>query len=87
MILFTKTNIDTPDTVEGDNLAAHVILCRQRDISIKERMDEIEQRQNKIEQREREVHSYILKTVTTAFISLLSSAVSLGVMIFQFVKH
>lgn len=87
MILYTKTKTDTPESVEGDNLAAHVVLCRQREISINTRMDELEQRQNKIEQREREVHSFILKTITTAFISLLSSTVSLGVMIFQFVKH
>lgn len=87
MILYTKTKTDTPESVEGDNLAAHVVLCRQREISINARMDELEQRQNKIEQREREIHSYILKTVTTALVSLLSSAVSLGVMIFQFVKH
>ena len=86
MILYTKTKTDTPESVEGDNLAAHVILCRQRDASINTRMDELEQRQNKIEQREREAHSFILKTITTAFISLLSSAVSLGVMIFQFVN-
>jgi hypothetical protein len=87
MILYTKTKTDTPESVEGENLAAHVVLCRQREISINIRMDELEQRQNKIEQREREAHSFILKTITTAFISLLSSAVSLGVMIFQFVKH
>ena len=86
MILYTKTKVETPESVEGENLAAHVVLCRQREISINNRMDELEQRQSKIEQREREIHSYILKTVTTAFISLLSSAVSLGVMIFQFVK-
>lgn len=86
MIIFTKTKIETPESVEGENLAAHVILCRQREASINTRMDELEQRQNKLEQREREVHSYILKTVTTALVSLLSSAVSLGVMIFQFIK-
>lgn len=87
MILYTKTKTDTPESVEGENLAAHVVLCRQREISINARMDELEQRQNKIEQREREAHSYILKTVTTALVSLLSSAVSLGVMIFQFIKN
>lgn len=87
MILYTKTKIETPETVEGESLAAHVVLCRQREISINTRMDELEQRQNKIEQREREAHSYILKTITTAFLALLSSAVSLGVMISQFVKH
>lgn len=86
MILYT-TKTDTPESVDGENLAAHVLLCRQREISINIRMDDLEQRQNKIEQREREVHSFILKTLTTAFISLLSSAVSLGVMIFQFIKQ
>lgn len=87
MILYTKTKIDTPETIEGENLAAHVILCRQRETSINERMDEIEQRQNKIEQREHELRSYILKTITTAAFALLSSAVSLGVMISEFVKR
>ena len=87
MILYTKTKTDTPDTVEGDNLAAHVIICRQREASINSRMDELEERQNKIEQREHELRSYILKTITTAFLALLSSAVSLGVMISQFIKH
>ena len=86
MILYTKTKVETPESVEGESLAAHVVLCRQREISINSRMDDLEQRQNKIEQREHELRSYILKTVTTAFISLLSSAVSLGVMIFQFLK-
>lgn len=86
MIIFTKTKIETPETIEGESLAAHVILCRQREISINERMDELDQRQNKIEQREHELRSYILKTITTAFLALLSSAVSLGVMISQFVK-
>lgn len=87
MLIFTKTKIDTPDSVEGENLAAHVVLCRQREISMNNRMDELEQRQDKIEQREHELRSYILKTVTAAFISLLSSAVSLGVMLSQFVKN
>lgn len=86
MILYTTTKTDTPDTIEGESLAAHVILCRQREISINERMDELDQRQNKIEQREHELRSYILKTITTAFLALLSSAVSLGVMFFEFVK-
>jgi hypothetical protein len=87
MILYTKTKVDTPDTIEGDNLAAHVILCRQRDKNIKERMDDFEQRQDKIENREHELRSYILKTITTAAFALLSSAVSLGLMIFEFVKR
>lgn len=85
--IFTKTKIETPETIEGESLAAHVILCRQREISINERMDELDQRQNKIENREHELRSYILKTITTAFLALLSSAVSLGVMISQFVKN
>lgn len=85
--IFTKTKVDTPDSVEGENLAAHVIICRQREASINSRMDELEERQNKIEQREHELRSYILKTITTAFLALLSSAVSLGVMISQFVKN
>ena len=87
IVLYTTTKVDTPDTIEGENLAAHVILCRQRDISIKNRMDELEQRQDKIEAREHELRSYILKTITTAAFALLSSAVSLGIMLFQFVKR
>lgn len=87
MIFYTKTKTDTPETIEGENLAAHVILCRQREISINERMDEIEQRQIKIENREHDLRSYILKTITTAAFALLSSAVSLGMLVSQFVKH
>ena len=87
MIVLYTTKVDTPDTIEGENLAAHVILCRQRDISIKNRMDELEQRQDKIEAREHELRSYILKTITTAAFALLSSAVSLGIMLFEFVKR
>lgn len=87
MLIFTKTKVETPESVEGENLAAHVVLCRQREISINNRMDEIEQRQNKIEQREHELRSHILKTITAVLLSLLSSAVSLGVMISQFVKN
>lgn len=86
MLIFTRTKTDTPETVEGENLAAHVILCRQREISINERMDEIEQRQIKIETREHDLRSYILKTITTAAFALLSSAVSLGILVSQFVK-
>lgn len=87
MILYTKTKVDTPETIEGENLAAHVILCRQREISINERMDELEQRQIKTENREHEIRSYILKTITTAAFALLSSAVSLGVMLSDFIKR
>jgi hypothetical protein len=86
MILYTTTKTDTPESVEGENLAAHVVLCRQREISIANRMDEIDQRQNKIENRENELRSYILRTITTAAFALLSSAVTLGVMISEFVK-
>ena len=87
IVLYTTTKVDTPDTIEGENLAAHVILCRQREASIKNRMDEIEQRQDKIEAREHDLRSYILKTITTAAFALLSSAVSLGIMLFEFVKR
>lgn len=86
MILYTKTKTDTTDNVEGENLAAHVVLCRQREISINNRMDELDQRQDKIEHREHELRSYILKTITTAAFALLSSAISLAAMIFQFAK-
>lgn len=86
MIIFTKTKVETPETVEGDSLAAHVILSRQRESSMKNRIDELEERQDKIEQRENDLRSYILRTITTAAFALLSSAVSLGVMISEFVK-
>jgi hypothetical protein len=86
MILYTKTRTDTPDTVEGENLATHVILCRQRELSMTKRMDEIEEKQNKLEQRESDLRSYILRTITTAAFALLSSAVSLGVMLSDFIK-
>jgi hypothetical protein len=86
MILYTATKVDTPDTIEGENLAAHVILCREREMFSANRMDELEQRQDKIETRENELRSYILRTITTAAFALLSSAVTLGVMISEFVK-
>jgi hypothetical protein len=87
MLIFTKTKVESPESIEGENLAAHVILCRQRDLSTKERMDEIEERQNKLESRESDLRSYILKTITTAAFALLSSAVSLGMMLSEFVKR
>lgn len=87
MILFTKTKTDTPESIEGENLATHIVLCRQRDQSIKERMDEIEQRQINLESRESDIKSYILRTVTTAAIALISSAFSLGIMLSQYGKH
>ena len=87
MLIFTKTKVESPDSIEGENLAAHVILCRQRDLSTKARMDEIEERQNKLESRESDLRSYILKTITTAAFALLSSAVSLGMMLSEFVKR
>jgi hypothetical protein len=87
MIIYTKTKVETPETVEGENLAAHVVMCRQRELAMEKRMEEIEEKHSKIEQREHELRSYILKTITTAFLALLSSAVSLGVMISQFIKN
>ena len=86
MLIYTKTKVETPETVESESLAAHVVMCRQRELAMEKRMEEIEEKQSKIEQREHELRSYILKTITTAFLALLSSAVSLGVMISQFVK-
>lgn len=87
MLIFTKTKVESPESIEGENLAAHVILCRQRDLSTKARMDEIEDRQDKLESRESDLRSYILKTITTAAFALLSSAVSLGMMLSEFVKR
>jgi hypothetical protein len=86
MILYTKTKVDTPETLEGENLAAHVALCRERDSVGDRRMDDIEARQDKLESREHELRSYILKTITTAAIALLSSAISLGALLSGFVK-
>lgn len=87
MLIFTKTKVESPESIEGENLAAHVILCRQRDLSTKARMDEIEDRQDKLESRESDLRSYILKTITTAAFALLSSAVSLGMVLSEFVKR
>lgn len=86
LIFTTTTKSDTPENVEGDNLSAHVLLCRQRESSMKTRMDEIEDRQDKIEQREHELRSYILRTITTAAFALLSSAASLIIIIIEFIK-
>jgi cell division protein FtsB len=86
MLIFTKTKVESPESIEGENLAAHVILCRQREASTKARMDEIEDRQAELENRESDMRSYILKTITTAAFALLSSAVSLGMLISDFVK-
>jgi hypothetical protein len=87
MLIFTKTKVESPESIEGENLAAHVILCRQREASMKARMDEIEDRQTELETRESNIRSYILKTITTAAFALLSSAVSLGIMISDFAKR
>lgn len=86
MIIYTLAQKENPEHVEGESLAAHVMLCRERDISTAKRLSEIDERQDKIETREHELRSYILKTVTTAAIALISSAVSLGVMISGFIK-
>lgn len=86
MILYTKTKVDTPDSIEGENLAAHVIMCRQRELAMEKRMDEIEERQNNTDSREHELRSYLLRTITTAALALLSSAISVGVMISQFIR-
>lgn len=86
MLIFTKTKSDTPETVEGDNLAAHVVMCRQRELAMDKRMQEIEVRQNVIDEKESELRSYILRTITTAALSLLSSAITVGVLISQFLK-
>jgi hypothetical protein len=87
MIIYTKTKIDTPDTIEGENLAAHVVLCQQRDAVNKNRITTLSDRLDRIEERENELRSYILKTITTAAFSLLSSAISLGVMISHYIRN
>lgn len=87
MIIFTRTKTDTPESIEGENLAAHIVLCRQRDKSMNERLDELEERQAKLENKESELKSYLLKTITTAAFALVSSAFSLGIMLSQFGKH
>lgn len=86
MILYTKTKIDTPENIEGENLAAHVILCRQREVSNDKRITELEEQVDRIENRENDLRSYILRTITTAAFALLSSAVTLGVMLSDFFK-
>lgn len=86
-ILYTKTKVDTPENVEGENLGAHVILCRERAAATHTRMSKIEEKMNTIEQREEQLRSYILKTITTAAIALLSSAVSVGVMFSHYIKN
>lgn len=85
MILYTK-NTETSENVESENLATHVALCRQRKQSFDKRMSELERKQEKLEIREQELHSYILRTITTALFALISSAISLGAMLFQFFK-
>jgi hypothetical protein len=86
MIIYTFPPKENPEHVEGESLATHVMLCRQRDLSTTKRLSEIDERQDKIETRESELRSYILRTITTAAIALLSSAISLGVMISSFIK-
>ncbi len=87
MLIFTKTKTDTPETVESDNLVAHVVMCRQRELAMDKRMEEIEERQNDIASKEEELRSYILRTITTAALALLSSAITVGVIISQFLKN
>lgn len=86
MIIYTYTAKENPEHVESESLAAHVMLCKQRDASISKRLSELDERQDKIESRENELRLYILRTITTAAIALLSSALSLGAMIFGYVK-
>lgn len=86
MIIFTKTKTEAPETIEGENLAAHVILCRQRDVAITSRLDNIDDEIGKIESRENELRAYLLRTITTAALALLSSAVSIGVIFSEYVK-
>ena len=86
MIIYTKTKVETPETVESESLAAHVVMCRQRELVMEKRMEEIEEKQNKIEEREHDLRSYILRTITTAAFALLSSAVSLVVVFLEFIK-
>ena len=88
MIIYTLTTTkENPEHVEGESLAAHVMLCRERDLASTKRLSEIDERQDKIEARENELRLYILRTITTAAIALLSSAVSLGVMLSGFIKQ
>lgn len=86
MIIFTKTNVESTETVEGENLAAHVIICRERDSAVNNRLNEIDERLDKIETKEYELRTSIFRTITTAAFALLSSAVSLGVLFSEFVK-
>lgn len=85
-MIIVKTHTETPENVEGENLAAHVILCRQRELSSTIRMDEIEDRQDKIEDREHALKSFLMKTITTALLALISSAFSIGVLLSEYFK-
>lgn len=85
MIIVTKIK-DTPEAIESENLAAHVILCRQKAESNDKRLDEIEDRQDKIETRERDMRSFLTRTITTALLALISSAFSIGVLISEHSK-
>lgn len=86
MIIYTTKTKETPENLEGESLAAHVAMCRQREVTMQKRLDDIETKQTKIETREEELRTYILRTITTVAISLVSSALSFGMMLSEFIR-
>lgn len=87
MIIISQTKtITTPETVEGESLSTHVILCRQKELAHIKRMEDLDARQDKLEATERELRSFLLRTITSVALAILTSAVSIGVHIANLLK-
>jgi hypothetical protein len=74
------------ETIESDSLAAHVALSKEREATIISRITDLETKQEETEQREHELKNLLLKTVSGAFIAIISSAFSIGAVVFNYLK-
>jgi hypothetical protein len=78
MILYTKTTID-PENIERESLPAHVALCAEREEAQNKRIEDIES-------RERDLKRFLLKLVTGATLSIISSLASMSFFLFDLLK-
>ena len=74
------------ENIESDSLAAHVALSQERDSVQDKRITDLENKQEETEQRERELKNLLLRTISGAFIAIISSAVSIGAVVFNYIK-
>lgn len=71
---------------ESENLSTHVLLSQEREATQNKRITELEDKQKENEEREREFKNLMIKSITGASIAFISSAISIGAVVFNYFK-